>query len=100
MSHCDDRPVLHCWLLLFHYCCYACFLIIAKSERIVQDALDRLMRGRTVIIIAHRLSTIEKADKIVVLERGGRIVEMGTFHCSRGDFGGGGSGRSPGSSTD
>lgn len=35
------------------------------------------MKGRTVIIIAHRLSTIEKADKIVVLERGGRIVEMG-----------------------
>jgi ATP-binding cassette, subfamily B, bacterial MsbA len=47
-----------------------------ESERQVQAALDALMRGRTTIVIAHRLSTIERADRIVVLERG-RIVEAG-----------------------
>ena len=48
----------------------------SESEKFVQDALDKLMQGRTVIAIAHRLSTIMKADKIVVLEAG-RIVGMG-----------------------
>jgi subfamily B ATP-binding cassette protein MsbA len=47
------------------------------SERIVQEALEVLMRGRTTLVIAHRLSTIERADRILVLERGG-IVEAGT----------------------
>jgi len=49
----------------------------SESERLVQDALDTLMRGRTTIVIAHRLSTIERADRILVLERG-RITESGT----------------------
>ena len=47
------------------------------SERQVQEALQRLMAGRTTLIIAHRLSTIEHADRVVVLERG-RIVESGS----------------------
>jgi subfamily B ATP-binding cassette protein MsbA len=51
-----------------------------ESERIVQDALETLMRGRTTLVIAHRLSTIERADRILVLERG-RIAESGT-HAS------------------
>ena len=48
-----------------------------ESERLVQQALQRLMRGRTTIVIAHRLSTIEHADRVVVMERGA-IVEQGT----------------------
>ncbi len=48
-----------------------------ESERLVQEALDALMRGRTTLVIAHRLSTIERADRILVLERG-RIAETGT----------------------
>lgn len=48
-----------------------------ESERVVQDALDRLMIGRTSFVIAHRLSTIKNADKILVLEHGA-LVESGT----------------------
>ena len=48
-----------------------------KSERVVQEALDNLMKNRTVIVIAHRLSTVQNADNIVVVNDG-RIVENGT----------------------
>ncbi|MBE9121548.1 ABC transporter ATP-binding protein [Tychonema sp. LEGE 07199] len=49
----------------------------SESEALVQEALERLMRDRTVFIIAHRLATVRKADRILVLEKG-RIVESGT----------------------
>src|SRR4051812_36907653 len=49
----------------------------AESERLVQDALDRLMADRTTIVIAHRLATVRAADRIVVMDQG-RIVEEGT----------------------
>jgi ATP-binding cassette subfamily B protein len=49
----------------------------AESERAVQQALDRLMVGRTTLVIAHRLATVLKADRIVVMDQG-RIVATGT----------------------
>jgi ABC-type multidrug transport system fused ATPase/permease subunit len=48
-----------------------------ESERVVQESLERLMEGKTVLVVAHRLSTIRRADRIVVLEAG-RVVEVGT----------------------
>ncbi|CAI5484462.1 unnamed protein product [Closterium sp. Yama58-4] len=51
----------------------------AESERVVQDALDRLMVGRTTVVIAHRLSTIHNADLIAVVQSG-KIVEKGTHN--------------------
>ena len=50
--------------------------IDTRTEKIVQDGMDKLMQGRTTFVIAHRLSTIRNADKIIVLEQG-RIVEQG-----------------------
>ena len=52
----------------------------AQSEKVVQEALDRLAGGRTTIVIAHRLSTIQNADKIVVMDRG-RVVDEGTHEA-------------------
>jgi ATP-binding cassette, subfamily B, bacterial len=49
----------------------------AESERLVQDALERLMEARTTLVIAHRLATVRKASRIIVLDQG-RIVEQGT----------------------
>jgi ABC transporter fused permease/ATP-binding protein len=49
----------------------------AENEHLVQEALERLMRGRTTFVIAHRLSTIQGADRVVVLEKG-RVVEQGS----------------------
>ncbi|PZO90072.1 MAG: ABC transporter [Sphingomonas sanxanigenens] len=49
----------------------------AESERLVQDALERLMEGRTTMVIAHRLATVRAADRIIVMNEG-RIVEQGT----------------------
>ena len=49
----------------------------SESEHLVQEAIDRLMEGRTTLVIAHRFSTIRRCDRIVVLD-GGRIVAEGT----------------------
>ena len=49
----------------------------SESERLVQQALETLMRGRTSLVIAHRLSTIQAADRVLVLEHG-RVIEQGT----------------------
>jgi len=49
----------------------------SESERYIQASLQRLMKGRTTFVVAHRLSTIERADRIVVLERG-RVIEIGS----------------------
>jgi ATP-binding cassette subfamily B protein len=49
----------------------------AQSEAAIQDALERLMRGRTTLVIAHRLATVQKADRIVVMDAG-RVVAQGT----------------------
>ena len=48
-----------------------------ESLALVQDALEKLMNGRTSIIIAHRLATVRKADRILVMDRG-RLVEQGS----------------------
>ncbi len=57
-----------------------------ESERLVQEALSRLMKGRTTLVIAHRLSTIEHADRVVVMERG-QVAEQGT-HAQLMEMGG------------
>jgi ABC-type multidrug transport system fused ATPase/permease subunit len=50
--------------------------IDSVTEQLIQDALDRIFSRKTVLVVAHRLSTVERADRIVVLDRG-RIVEQG-----------------------
>lgn len=50
-----------------------------QSEALIQDSLDRLMKGKTVFVVAHRLSTIQKATRIVVMDKG-RIAEVGDHH--------------------
>jgi subfamily B ATP-binding cassette protein MsbA len=59
----------------------------SESERLVQSALERLLVGRTVFVIAHRLSTIQRADQILVLERG-EIVQRGRHDELVGEVGG------------
>ena len=49
----------------------------AESEHLVQEALDRLMHGRTTLVIAHRLSTVRDAERVVVLDAG-RVAEVGS----------------------
>lgn len=49
----------------------------SESEHLVQEAIDRAMKDRTVCVIAHRLSTVRNADKVIVIDQG-RIAEQGT----------------------
>lgn len=58
----------------------------AESERLVQEALERLMVGRTTLVIAHRLATVRAAGRIIVMDEG-RIVESGTHHALIGENG-------------
>lgn len=51
--------------------------IDTRTEKMVQDSMDKLMKGRTTFVIAHRLSTVKNSDCIMVLEQG-RIIERGT----------------------
>ena len=64
-----DRPIL----LLDE----ATSALDAESERLVQAALEKLMKDRTTLVIAHRLATVQRADRIVVMDKG-RIVETGS----------------------
>jgi ATP-binding cassette subfamily B protein len=58
----------------------------AESEALVQQAVERVMKGRTTLVVAHRLSTVRAADRVVVLDRG-RIVESGTHDSLKGASG-------------
>ena len=51
--------------------------IDTRTEKMVQESMDKLMKGRTTFVIAHRLSTVKNSDCIIVLEHG-RIIERGT----------------------
>ncbi len=64
---------LKCYSIFFYYSA-----LDAESEYLVQDALQKLMVGRTTVIIAHRLSTIKAANQVVVVDDG-KIAESGTY---------------------
>lgn len=81
-GHCVGQEIRELTRHAWHSC--LCFLtrfscssaLDAENEHLVQEALDRLMEGRTVMIIAHRLSTIKNANVVAVLDQG-RITECG-----------------------
>lgn len=73
----DDENILYL-LYIIKTCPGLCFSALdAENEFLVQEALERLMDGRTVLIIAHRLSTIQSADAVAVLDQH-RVMEIGS----------------------
>ena len=74
-EHVHVRVFVHLGCTMYFYCFSA---LDAESESLVQEALDRVMRNRTVIVVAHRLSTIRDAHRIVVLDHG-KVAESGSY---------------------
>ena len=83
-NRCSLPPSLPLWCLPSPSSSQATSALDAESERVVQEALDRLMVGRTSVVIAHRLSTIRTADIIAVVQDG-KIIEKGTHDKLYGD---------------
>lgn len=70
------KPLAVIFLIKFNQLIFKYLALDSESEHLVQEAIQKNLHGRTVILIAHRLSTVENADKIVVIA-GGKVVQEG-----------------------